>query len=694
MLTPTDAARAADAGVTAAVNPDATGTPPALATRVLDVGTNVLQDEHLKTGAEGQLQLLLRDGSTVTMGPNGDMTVDKFVYDPDANTAKLALTQTAGLLRIIGGRASKGDEGILVTTPTTTVGIRGGIARVEVNPQTGATAATLIYGKALSVNVDGNVRSVSRPGLTLTVLGKDQPPGPPTKAATEQVMRANALLEGVPGRTNPAVQRVTDNVGAIRSANANAPSAESTFAAVLSNPAFQALTNLTVGSQATQALVQNALNNAAALANLPTCNICFNVGIGGGLPLSTASMNYTVAGGVTIQTFGSFTSYFNNPSGPPITTAVPYLPVIDGTTSIQAGIINDASNGFNTGVINPRSLINTGSSSAFSTAAFLANPNNSPGHPAQYGAGGITAVTLNNAGIPTQIRNFFVQAIIDTNLGFAFPAGTFNGATIPAGTYDITGATAIASATTMTYNGASLAQRVGDNVMQAIRTTGGSGAVTTSATYATQTSLTNEATGIVYAETSPNGSYVAKYDLSAAFALSPSQSLHFILGQPGNNIPNTGVFTYNMIGATSPTFNDGFGSPGVFSAGALTLNWHPTPAGCLGAGCNLPSIVVNARVLMPNDALYDLVLGGSQLLGGQTTSTFFAGSSSITVTGASRVCPTPSACALTGSFVVGGPGGNRVGLTYSIGDRNTFPGNTTRPGDATLRISGAAVWAR
>jgi len=215
------AALAADAGVTAAVNPDASGTPPAMATRVLDVGTNVLQDEHLKTGAEGQLQLLLRDGSTVTMGPSADLTVDKFVYDPDANTAELALTQTAGLIRIIGGRASKGDEGILVTTPTATVGIRGGIVRIDVDAQNGATAATLVYGRSLTVAVDGAARTVTRPGLTLTVLGKGQAPGPAQKAPTAQVMRANALLEGRPAA--PAARRFPCSTTPRRSAAPTRP---------------------------------------------------------------------------------------------------------------------------------------------------------------------------------------------------------------------------------------------------------------------------------------------------------------------------------------------------------------------------------------------------------------------------------------------------------------------------------------
>src|SRR5579883_730183 len=106
--------------------------------------------------------------------------------------------------------------------------------------------------------------------------------------------------------------------------------------------------------------------------------------------------------------------------------------------------------------------------------------------------------------------------------------------------------------TTMTLTGAKLAERVGDNVMQAIRTTGGSGTVTQTGTAAHDTTITYTADGSIKSD-SPS---VMKWNLSAAFALSPSQSLNFVLGQPPTNIPNSGIFTYHLIGATAPTFSD------------------------------------------------------------------------------------------------------------------------------------------
>jgi len=672
-------ARAAEAGVTAAVNPDARGTPPGLATRVLDIGTNVLQDEHLKTGDAGQLQVLLRDGTTVTMGPNGDMTVDKFVYDPDKNTAQLALTQTAGLMRIIGGRASKSDEGIVITTPTTTVGIRGGIARTEVNPLTGATFATLIYGKLLTVLVDGRLSSVTHPGLTLAVLGKGQQPGPAQKATTDQVLRANALLEGVPGRTGGAIQPVSDNVGAIRSANANGPSAATSFATVLSNPAFAALTNLQVGSTVTQALIQSVLDNVAALANLPACSSCYNVAIGGGVPVTSAAILYTAAGGVTDFSGNPYTGqglYLDNPyGGPPITTLVPYVPQLGGATAgVQAGIVNDLSIGSTgVGIINPVGLVNTGS---ISVANYLAGNLGDGSRVSQYGAGAITAVTLNGAGVPTQIRNVFIDSVIDTSFmpGFgSFPPETE------------TNGFAVVADTTMTLHGAALAQRVGDNVMQAIRTTGGSGTVTQNATFVYELTNTNTNTGAVLFD----HTQIDKWNLSAAFALSPSQSLHFVLGQPPTNIPNIGIFTYNLIGATSPTFSDGSGI-GVFSAGTLTMNWANSYS--FGTNRNVPVFNVNARVLMPGDALYTLAISGGLLgqFGGSTTSSVSV-SGTVGVTGSSRVCP--GSCVLLGTGAIGGPGANHLGFTYSIGDPSTFPSYGTI-GNAGNRIFGAAVFAR
>src|SRR5215469_11536657 len=71
-------------GVTSAVNPDVTGARPGAAAKTLVLGENVIFNEHIQTAAKGQTQLLFLDASAMTIGPNSDLTIDKFVYDPDS----------------------------------------------------------------------------------------------------------------------------------------------------------------------------------------------------------------------------------------------------------------------------------------------------------------------------------------------------------------------------------------------------------------------------------------------------------------------------------------------------------------------------------------------------------------------------------------------------------------------------------
>src|SRR5436853_315823 len=65
-------------GVSAAVNPDVTGAPPGGSAKTLVLGQNVVFNERVQTAAQGQTQLLFLDQSAMTVGPNSDLTVDKF----------------------------------------------------------------------------------------------------------------------------------------------------------------------------------------------------------------------------------------------------------------------------------------------------------------------------------------------------------------------------------------------------------------------------------------------------------------------------------------------------------------------------------------------------------------------------------------------------------------------------------------
>ena len=124
-------------GVAAAVNQAAEGEAPGAGKRTLTLGDTVIHDEHIATGPDGLVNILLVDGTSFTVGANSDLTIDSFVYDPNAGTAKVVATLAKGALRFIGGRTSK-TGGATINTPVGTVGIRGGVGDFSIGEGDGS----------------------------------------------------------------------------------------------------------------------------------------------------------------------------------------------------------------------------------------------------------------------------------------------------------------------------------------------------------------------------------------------------------------------------------------------------------------------------------------------------------------------------------------------------------------------------
>jgi hypothetical protein len=150
VLAMTAGAGAQTVGVTSAVNPAATGIAPSQKPKTMVIGDDIFHDEKISTDKKGLVQILLADGSSFTVGPNSTMTIDSFVYDPNAGTAQVVATLGKGAFRFIGGKASKQPDGVTLNTPVGTVGIRGGIANLDFS---GATAfhVDLVYGQGVTL---------------------------------------------------------------------------------------------------------------------------------------------------------------------------------------------------------------------------------------------------------------------------------------------------------------------------------------------------------------------------------------------------------------------------------------------------------------------------------------------------------------------------------------------------------------
>lgn len=198
-------ARTVDIGVAAAVRPQATGTPPEQEARILHVGIDLFANERIETGKAGQTHLLFRDGSALSVGPNASLKLDEFVYSPETKSGTLALSVTKGVFRFVGGRLSK-NQPVLFKTPTAVIGIRGGVAMMNVNaPQDVANAqaqgqtlnpaeVTMLYGDEVFMDNGQTRQTMTRPGsiMTQTPDGGFTPPAP---ASQQQLNTALTMLE-------------------------------------------------------------------------------------------------------------------------------------------------------------------------------------------------------------------------------------------------------------------------------------------------------------------------------------------------------------------------------------------------------------------------------------------------------------------------------------------------------------------
>src|ERR1700690_3863936 len=192
------AARADTVGTAGAVNTTSSGTPPGAPTRVIEIGTQMVENEKIQTTATGSVQVLFIDKTTLNVGPNSTLVIDRFVYNPATTKGELALSLSKGVMRVVGGVATH-SEGATIRTPVAAIGLRGGIAIISHSGAKG-THAILGFGHMSVTSICGaadctpTTVDVSRPGYGVTVAGFNQPPSSPGRASTQELAALREAL--------------------------------------------------------------------------------------------------------------------------------------------------------------------------------------------------------------------------------------------------------------------------------------------------------------------------------------------------------------------------------------------------------------------------------------------------------------------------------------------------------------------
>ena len=181
-------------GVAAAVKPEATSQPPGGDASTLRIGKSVVYNERIDTSGSGQVQVLLLDGSTFTVGPGSSLVIDKFVYNPSSGKGALVANFSKGALRFVGGKLSKNDPGVKINTPAGALTVRGGITTVKVAGPN-KLLATLDYGISLSILRHGQLQITRVAGDVISING----PGPAV-IRSQTMADVNATQAAVAGK--------------------------------------------------------------------------------------------------------------------------------------------------------------------------------------------------------------------------------------------------------------------------------------------------------------------------------------------------------------------------------------------------------------------------------------------------------------------------------------------------------------
>jgi hypothetical protein len=144
--------------------------------RVLQLEDDLYHNELIETEADSATKLVFLDETTLTLGPDSSVVLDRFVYDPDPSKASFVMTATKGIFRFASGKLPK--NAYRLHTPAATIGIRGTVLDLAIDPGAGADGGAVVRigleagaaiitpcgGEALVIEAGQTLELTSTPG--------------------------------------------------------------------------------------------------------------------------------------------------------------------------------------------------------------------------------------------------------------------------------------------------------------------------------------------------------------------------------------------------------------------------------------------------------------------------------------------------------------------------------------------------
>ena len=100
------------------------------------LGLALQEGDVLRTGTDGRLGVVLRDDTRLSLGPESEIQIDHFVFNPAKSQLGLVVKIARGVMAFVSGNIAKlSHDAVRVETPVAIVGVRGTQFLVKVETQ-------------------------------------------------------------------------------------------------------------------------------------------------------------------------------------------------------------------------------------------------------------------------------------------------------------------------------------------------------------------------------------------------------------------------------------------------------------------------------------------------------------------------------------------------------------------------------
>lgn len=214
------------------------------------VGSSIVPGQRLSTDASGVLHLLFMDQSALTLGPDSELSIDEFSFDPATRQGKIRLGLSKGVLRVVGGQISK-TTATEIKTPHGTIGILGGITNVESDGQ--KASGTFLFGQGMTLtDNNGNRQTITRAGFGADLSGSGFTD--PRRISATELANQLSRLESRSNPNNPGTQQPGGAPPGQLLSTGNVPGGANNPGGTLANDRLKNIIDTSAGANPAQSL--------------------------------------------------------------------------------------------------------------------------------------------------------------------------------------------------------------------------------------------------------------------------------------------------------------------------------------------------------------------------------------------------------------------------------------------------------